>query len=482
MHDTAFEIGTLALNIYANLPDASILEIGSQSVNGSLRSNALPTTNYVGVDIAAGEGVDLVIEPGQTLPVEDASFDFVIASSVFEHDPCFWMTFLEMCRATKEGGYIYINAPSNGVVHRYPMDNWRFYPDSGKALAEWAVTQGQHVTLVESFTADRTADIWNDFAAIFRKGRITKTLPEVFLHEQVACSNVRTWKSNEILNPRETPQDIIMLDVARGQAREFEQKFIETASQRDASQREVADLKSKLAQADRIRHELRVRENELTQRQEEIAQTRSELARARGDIDLVNGLLSAAEKRASEEAEARTHASDELASLTELYDRQLVTNRELSRRLQLLEEQAGSAAEEVERLRGIEEDARVKIDRLSESERLLEQKLSARFKEIARITELLAEQEAISRDAAARAEWLQKASTVLLDCSSNSVGFLEKWIPSGTRSKRRLQLLKSAGLFDGDAYLEAHPDVAADGADPLAHYLRHGMIEGRVRE
>lgn len=44
------------------------------------------------------------------------------------------MTFLEYARVIKPGGMIYINAPSNGDYHRYPDDNWRFYPDCGRVL------------------------------------------------------------------------------------------------------------------------------------------------------------------------------------------------------------------------------------------------------------------------------------------------------------------------------------------------------------
>src|SRR5258708_7201606 len=138
MHDTAFRIGTLAMNIYADVASSAILEIGAQSINGSLREIALPATKYVGVDIEEGDGVDVVVEPGRSLPLEDDTFDLVMASSVLEHDPCFWLTFLEMVRETKEGGFIYVNAPSNRAIHRYPADNWRFYPDSGRALAKWA--------------------------------------------------------------------------------------------------------------------------------------------------------------------------------------------------------------------------------------------------------------------------------------------------------------------------------------------------------
>lgn len=40
-------------------------------------------------------------------------------------------------------------------------------------------------------------------------------------------------------------------------------------------------------------------------------------------------------------------------------------------------------------------------------------------------------------------------------------------------------LVINAGVFDVDFYVAQYPDVAATGADPLAHYLRHGAMEGR---
>jgi ubiquinone/menaquinone biosynthesis C-methylase UbiE len=81
--------------------------------------------------------VDLVIENTSDLPFTDESFDYVVASSVFEHDPIFWKTFAEMIRVLKPGGCVYINSPSNGMIHRYPIDVYRFYPDAGKALEKW---------------------------------------------------------------------------------------------------------------------------------------------------------------------------------------------------------------------------------------------------------------------------------------------------------------------------------------------------------
>lgn len=214
MHDTAFRIGCRAMDIYSDLKTAKILEIGSYDVNGSLRDNALPTTHYVGVDMEAGPGVDVVIQPGKPLPFDDESFDFILASSVFEHDAAFWVTFVEMCRKAKMGGYVYINAPSNGTFHRYPEDHWRFYPDSGLALARWATSQGQDITLVESFVADRSADVYNDFVAVFRKGPSDLPFPDDAIYKNFACWNVHTWHSTELVNPRDDSEDTVLVTKA----------------------------------------------------------------------------------------------------------------------------------------------------------------------------------------------------------------------------------------------------------------------------
>ena len=52
---------------------------------------------------------------------------------------------------------------------------------------------------------------------------------------------------------------------------------------------------------------------------------------------------------------------------------------------------------------------------------------------------------------------------------------LEHYMTCGWREGRR-----PSASFDGEAYLAAYPDVRAAGVNPLAHYLRHGRLEGRV--
>ena len=170
MHDTAMEYGALFFKTYANdLKNLTIIDLGSQDVNGSLRSVAPADNRYIGVDFINANGVDIVINDPYTLPFENESVDIVVSSSCFEHSEFFWLLFNEVLRVLKPTGLLYINAPSNGMFHRYPVDCWRFYPDSGIALQNWGKRSGFNCALIESFIGVRKTDIWNDFVAVFVK-------------------------------------------------------------------------------------------------------------------------------------------------------------------------------------------------------------------------------------------------------------------------------------------------------------------------
>ena len=179
MHDTALLAGSLFAKQYTNTGQ-TVIDVGGQDINGSLRSYFEDIgIKYISVDIEEGKNVDIVIKPGEKLPFEDGSIDAVVSTSCFEHDPCFWMTFRELCRIVKKDGYIYINAPSNGIYHRYPGDNWRFYSDAGQALAYWAGTEingGRYPVIVEeTFHLYPLTDSWIDFICIWKRTDIPET-------------------------------------------------------------------------------------------------------------------------------------------------------------------------------------------------------------------------------------------------------------------------------------------------------------------
>jgi SAM-dependent methyltransferase len=186
MHDTSLLSGDLFARTYGK-ENFVVLDIGGKYVNGSLRRSFVQLgMKYICVDIEADRSVDVVVKPGDNLPFEDGSVDLVVSTSCFEHDPCFWITFKEMCRVTKLGGYIYVNAPSNGPYHGHPGDNWRFYIDAGQALAYWASRQYGNETIFpvkveETFHILPIRDVWKDFVCIWKRVEETTeiiTIPE----------------------------------------------------------------------------------------------------------------------------------------------------------------------------------------------------------------------------------------------------------------------------------------------------------------
>ena len=202
MHDTAMAYGAAFFTTYARVKERlTIVDIGSQDVNGSLRSVAPSHHHYIGVDFVAAKGVDIVITDPYSLPFENESVDLVVSSSCFEHSEFFWLLFNETLRILKPTGLLYINAPSNGPFHQFPVDCWRFYPDSGLALQNWGRRSGYNAALLESFVGLKKADVWNDFVAIFLKDEKNIGLhPDRIQNhtEQYTCG--RVFGSQEVSN------------------------------------------------------------------------------------------------------------------------------------------------------------------------------------------------------------------------------------------------------------------------------------------
>ena len=249
MHDTAFEIGAAFIEVYGVSKRRVILEIGSLDVNGSLRSSCPDGAMYLGVDIQHGAGVDIVVNAAEPLPIRSDFSDLTISTSQMEHDPRFWSTFLELCRVTKKGGFIYLSAPSNGPYHAYPVDVWRFYPDAGKALASWARDNGHEITLLESFTAPRSKDIWNDFIAIFYMGEWRQGDPIIFLSDRFA--GVNTWQlgATSLRNSSASTEDNLILEQCRAKNRDLIERLQASDSRIAGLELEVEELKTKMSSA-----------------------------------------------------------------------------------------------------------------------------------------------------------------------------------------------------------------------------------------
>ncbi len=195
MHATALANGRRFFETYGpRLGAATAVDIGAQDVNGSLRGLCPAAIRYTGVDFVAGRGVDVVLEDPYRLPFADASFDVALSSSCFEHSEMFWLLFLEIMRVLKPAGLFYLNAPANGSYHRFPVDCWRFYPDSGQALVRWGERNGLKPLVLESYTSEQYRHVWNDFVCVFVKdATFAERYPERILHSIHRYSNGFVW-------------------------------------------------------------------------------------------------------------------------------------------------------------------------------------------------------------------------------------------------------------------------------------------------
>lgn len=429
MHDTAFRIGCLAIDTYSDSSKSKILEVGAYDVNGSLRNHAGNEANYIGLDFNPGPGVNIVVSPGEPLPVEDDHFDLVIASSALEHDSAFWNTFLEMCRKAKSGGYIYINVPSIGVVHRYPQDCWRFYPDAGRALAAWGKSQGQNIKLVESFIANRENDIWNDFVAVFHKAGGHGKAPTQLLYQQIPSLNVFLGDSGEPINPIAETEDMLLESRARIDAEELRRALVEAQKHSELLLQEISE-ESQRTVTNQSQYEIIMAQhrNEIAQLTEQVDNLQSKLTETDAWIFRLSADRQAAEAEVVRIGQALTvsektkdHAIGALKRAEETLQVRDVHHRDLAMQLN---------------------DAR----------------------------EQLAESDARAR----RFEWLRKVNALVMTPPR-----WRDFIFAGSRRKRELRQLAEHGLFDADRYYELYPDVRAEGMDPLRHYIIHGISEGR---
>lgn len=140
---------------------ARVLDVGSNDVNGSYRQLFEGCdVEYVGVDMAEGRGVDVVLSDPYQLPFEAGSLDFVLCGQMLEHCEFPWLSVREMMRVLRPSGLLFLIAPSGGPIHRFPVDCYRFYPDAYRAFAKDA---GCH--LIDVWLDDKGP--WNDLVGVF---------------------------------------------------------------------------------------------------------------------------------------------------------------------------------------------------------------------------------------------------------------------------------------------------------------------------
>jgi len=137
-HQQQFDyIQTLKLKYPTQFFNKKVLEVGSLNINGSIRM-FFTECDYLGIDVGAGPGVDLVCE-GQNLDHPNETYDTVGSCECFQHNPHWVETFNNMHRMTKPKGLIFMTCattgrPEHGTTRTSPQDSplttgigWEYY-------------------------------------------------------------------------------------------------------------------------------------------------------------------------------------------------------------------------------------------------------------------------------------------------------------------------------------------------------------------
>lgn len=176
MHQSSFDKMTMFRRDYLEARRAEplvILDLGSQDINGCYRPLfGLPPWKYIGVDLAPGANVDVVLsDPYDWREIAPESADVIVAGQTFEHTEFFWETARQITRTLKPNGLCCIIVPSSGPEHRFPVDCWRMYPDGLRAVARYA---GLEVLVAETQwddlpQYDNESNKWHESILIARK-------------------------------------------------------------------------------------------------------------------------------------------------------------------------------------------------------------------------------------------------------------------------------------------------------------------------
>lgn len=115
--------------------EGPVLEVGSKDYGSTSSFRSVYTASeYIGVDMADGKGVDAVVDLVEGIgPLRAAHFELAICCSVMEHVRRPWVFAENLARLIRPGGRIYVSVPWVWRFHAYPDDYFRF---SWRGVAE----------------------------------------------------------------------------------------------------------------------------------------------------------------------------------------------------------------------------------------------------------------------------------------------------------------------------------------------------------
>jgi hypothetical protein len=183
------------------ISSSRILEVGSFDVYGTFRSMFATAGAYIGIDLSAGPGVDLVISAHDMVGNQGlgGEFDFVISCEALEHDPDWRLTITNSLAVLATPGMLVVTCastgrPEHGTTRTNPEESpgtqslgWDHYANVG--IEEFIA----HVRSVDSTVrvhAWRNPRIFDLYAVVIKgdPGNHTLTVPTDYQVAQIISS------------------------------------------------------------------------------------------------------------------------------------------------------------------------------------------------------------------------------------------------------------------------------------------------------
>jgi len=113
MHDQAKDFTVFVKRILGSyFTEKKVLDVGSGDINGNNRF-LFTNCSYEGNDVIQAANVSIVSKTKE-LPFEDGTFDTIISTECFEHDPEYKESFQKIYRMLKAGGLFCFTCASTG--------------------------------------------------------------------------------------------------------------------------------------------------------------------------------------------------------------------------------------------------------------------------------------------------------------------------------------------------------------------------------
>lgn len=125
-------------SIASNL-NGPVLEIGSRDYGNTPNFRPILSSDYTGIDMLDGKGVDRIVDLSVDFETIDRvldgrRFSTIICFSVLEHCLDVYKVAQNIQKLLADGGKLLVSVPFSWEYHGFPNDYWRFTPDTIKFL------------------------------------------------------------------------------------------------------------------------------------------------------------------------------------------------------------------------------------------------------------------------------------------------------------------------------------------------------------